>query len=364
MHKRSERWIWLYGFALFLAMPREILADTQPPEFKGVLVTASQTVPGHLSGLKGEGFNAAVLNLSAAEAGSIDAAAQRIQKSGLALYYWIEIARSPSFANTHPEWMASIQTHPEWRRFFPKLRQLKTNEVVKTYPWVPVGYTETFSAHLAGVKEALKGNPAPEGIFLNDLQAAPSACGCGNDLCRWTSDYGPITTAKRLGNDAAARFVAEVKKLAPGAKVIPVWTSECEEQEAKQLCAGVGCFRGACWKEFTAQLTPLAEEAETIGALLLYKDFQRDTPRYGPAAAWITTAIGSFSQMPLRYGPSPMSANRIIAVLQGWDVTAEQLNAQVAGAKKAGAAGYLIALSKIDQSWEPRIFDSKSLVTK
>ena len=34
--------------------------------------------------------------------------------------------------------------------------------------------------------------------FLNDLQAAPSACGCGNTFCRWTPDYGPIRTATEL----------------------------------------------------------------------------------------------------------------------------------------------------------------------
>ena len=229
---------------------------------------------------------------------------------------------------------------------------------------MPVGYQETFSVHLDRVRQLLNGIPASQGIFLNDLQAGPSACGCGHHLCRWTSDYGPITTATRLGNDAAARFVGEVKKLAPVTRVIPVWSTECEEQDAEGLCAGVGCFRGACWREFTAQLTPLAREADTIAALLTYKDLQRDLPRYGPTAGWISRAIGYFSQMPPRYGASPIAANRIIAVLQGWDVTAEQVNAQIARSKEAGAAGYVLSLTKLDQSWQPRIFDSRKLGTK
>jgi hypothetical protein len=361
MPGRSERWIWFCGLALFLGRPSQVLAEKNPGQFKGVLVTAALATDARLREFKREGYQAAVLNLATENEGGDDAAARRIHTAGLELYYWIEIAHSPSLADAHPEWMASIQTHPEWRRLFPGLPPLKTNEVVKTYPWVPIGYEETFPVHLAGVRQLLSRVPAPEGIFLNDLQAGPSACGCGNHLCRWTSDYGPITTATRLGSDAAARFVAEVRKLAPGARVMPVWTTECEEQDAKDLCAGVGCFKGACWREFTAQLTPLTKEADLIGALLPYKDFQRDLPRYGAPAGWITQAIGSFSQMPLRYGPSPLSSNRIIAVLQGWDVTPEQIKAQISRSEEAGAAGYVVSLTKLDQSWQPRIFDTVGL---
>jgi hypothetical protein len=364
MPARSERWVWFCCLALFLEQPGEAFAGNEQAAFSGVLIAAAQTTGAQLDSFKREGYRAAVLNLAAENKGEDEAAAQRIRQAGLDLYYWIEIAHNPSLADVHPEWMASIQTHPEWRRFFPSLPQAGTNEVVKTYPWVPVGYQEAFSVHLDRVRQLLKANPAPEGIFLNDLQAAPTACGCGHHLCRWTSDYGPITTATRLGNDAAAHFVAEVKKLAPAARVIPVWTTECEEQDAEDLCAGVGCFKGTCWREFTAQLMPLAREADTIAALLTYKDLQRDLPRYGPTAGWIIHAIGYFSEMPRRYGASPIAANRILAVLQGWDVTHEQIKAQIARSKEAGAAGYVLSLTKLDQSWQPRIFDTKQLATK
>jgi len=364
MPRRSERWIGFCIVVLILARPDEVLAAKEQSVCSSDLVTAAQASSARLRDLKHEGYQAAVLDLAAEPASTDNAAARRIRKAGLDLYYWVEIAHNPSLADVHPEWMASIQTHPEWRRFFPTLPQPATNEVVKTYPWVPVGYQETFSVHLDRVRHLLKANPAPEGVFLNDLQAAPSACGCGHHLCRWTPDYGPITTATRLGNDAAARFVAEIKKVVPTARVIPVWTTECEQGDAEGLCAGVGCFRGACWREFTAQLTPLAREADTIAALLTYKDLQRDLPRYGPTAGWLTQAIGSFSEMPRRYGAAPVSANRIIAVLQGWDVTAEQIKDQIARSKEAGVAGYVLSLTKLDQSWQPRIFDTRKLVTK
>src|SRR5205814_1020593 len=67
------------------------------------------------------------------------------------------------------------------------------------------------------------------GVFLNDLQAGPSSCGCGNDQCRWALDYGaPATAPKTPGDDAAARAVAEVRTRFPDKAVIPVWVTECE----------------------------------------------------------------------------------------------------------------------------------------
>src|SRR5262249_35002319 len=214
--------------------------------------------------------------------------------------YWIEIGRNPALADAHPEWMASIQTHEEYRRFFPELPKLKTNQVVKNYPWVPVLYQETFPVHLDRVKHLLEGKPQPAGVFLNDLQGAPWACGGGNNLCRWTTDYGPLKPATRLPNDAAGQFVAEVQALEPNAKIIPVWTSECEEADAKTLCAGVNCFKGTCWREFTAQLQAVAETSETIGALLPYKAFQRDLAEYGPEAGWISQSPASVFRMAQR----------------------------------------------------------------
>jgi hypothetical protein len=360
MPERSERWIWFCSVAFLFTPPGETLADKEQG-FKSALVTAAQATDARLHELKQQGYEAVVLNLAAENARADNSAARRIRQRGFDLYYWIEIARNPSLADAHPEWMASIQTHPEWRRLFPSLPQLGTNEVAKTYPWVPVAYEETLPMHLARVRELLGDKPRPAGIFLNDLQAGPSACGCGNNLCRWTTDYGPIRTATRLGTDAAARFVTEVKKLAPASKVIPVWSTECEEQDAQDRCAGVGCFKGACWREYTAQLTPLAQAADTIAALVPYKDFKRDLPRYGPKAGWITHAVGSFSEMPHRYAADGIPPNRIIPVLQGWEVTTEEIHAQIARCKECGVAGCVVSFMKIDQSWEPRIFDVNQL---
>jgi hypothetical protein len=327
-------------------------------KFKGVILNSDSVSIARIKSLKKEGYNAITLSLSESGAKKQALAAEQVRRSGLDLYYWIEIGRNPALADAHPEWMASIQTHKEWRRFFPNLPALKTNEVVKDYPWVPVLYQETFSVHLERVRRLLEDKPRPKGIFLNDLQGGPSACGCGHHLCRWTTDYGPIKTATRLPNDAAAKFVAEVQKLSPEAKVIPVWTTECEEKDAETLCAGVGCFKGACWREFTAQLMPVTQGSETIAALMLSKAFQRDSTDYGPPGAWLAQGPSLFASMPLRYQAKPVFAGRIIAVLEGWDSTAQEIQNQIEQAQKAGTAGLLVSCVPIEQSWEPRIFNA------
>src|SRR5260370_31216278 len=102
-------------------------------EFKGVLLNADPVPTARIKRLRREGYNALALSLSESETKAQASAAEQLRRSGLDLYYWIEIGRNPALADAHPEWMASIQTHQEWRRFYPNLPPLKTNEVVKNY---------------------------------------------------------------------------------------------------------------------------------------------------------------------------------------------------------------------------------------
>jgi hypothetical protein len=44
-----------------------------------------------------------------------------------------------------------------------------------------------------------------------------------------------------------------------------------------------------------------------------------------------------------------------LAVLQGWNVSDAELQAQIEQARLANAAGCIIALARIDQSWQPRM---------
>ncbi len=333
-----------------------LAAPPRVPPMQGVLVTPQAVTPTRLRSLRQQGINTVALELADSTAAApVRTAVKRIREAGLAPYYWIEVGRSPALADRHPEWMASLQGHPEWRRLFPRAPQPRDGEVVKNYPWVPILYQETFIAHLQRIERLLHGLPAVTGIFLNDLQAAPSACGCGNVLCRWTPDYGPIQTATRLPNNAAARFVAAVRRLAPATTVIPVWTTECEEGEKDAACAGVACFQGACWRDYTTQLMPVAQECDTLATLCLSRAFGRDRPRHGSAAEWIPRTLASFSTMPSKRGGQSISLERVVAVLEGWDVTEAERQAQVRQCREAEVKSYLIALTPIDQRWESRL---------
>jgi hypothetical protein len=121
------------------------------------------------------------------------------------------------------------------------------------------------------------------------------------------------------------------------------------------LCAGVGCFKGICWKAYTRQLKPLSEQSPRIGALLLYKEFGQDTKAYREPAGWVGHALRGFATQPPKHGGKAVEAQRLIAVLQGWDVTAEQLAAQRQQVEAARAAGFVVAFAKIEQSWSPKL---------
>ena len=339
-----------------LSAPMFAARAAGPPPEKAALILAAQATETRLASLRKDGFAAVALMLTDTNATREAAAARVVREAKLPLDYWIEVARNPAMADAHPEWMASIQTHEEWRRFFPEFPKPGSNDMVKVYPWVPMLYRETFDAHLQRLTVLLRNKPAPRRIFLNDLQGAPSACGCGHHLCRWTTDYGPLKSATRLPNDAAAKFVAAVKQLAPGAEVIPVWITECEAHDRDGLCAGVSCFSGTCWREWTAQLMPLAAEARTLAALVPYRAFRRDLPVYEQPAGWVSRSLAFFRDMPARYKTNGVPASRLIAVVQGWDVSQVQIEAQLTRAVEVGAAGIVVAYGEIEQAWEPHLF--------
>ena len=355
-----SRLLTLATLSLALSTP-VLVADERPARLRGALLTTETATPARLSELRDQGYTAAVLMLDAdslaARKSDLDAA-KRVALAGLDLWYWIEIARCPRFADEHPRWMASLQGHQEWRRLFKDFPVAKSDEVVKNYPWVPILYRESFDAHLARVKELLAARPVAKGLLLNDLQGPPSACGCGNPVCRWTADYGPIKTAESQWDDAAARFTAAVEKLAGnGVQVAPVWTTECEEHDVAKdaLCAGVGCYKGICWKASCRQLRPLAEQSATLGVLLLYKEFGQDTKHYAESAGWVSHALRSFQSMPPKNNGKAVEPQRLLAILQGWDVSAEELAAQRKQVESVGAAGWVVAFAKIEQSWKPQI---------
>ncbi len=354
---RSVLLVLIYGI-----LAESVLAADPSTSLRAVLLDPRQFDDVRAATLRLADFNAITLRLdgsgesSRREIGRAFATAQRHQ---LPCYFWIEVARCPALADKRPELMASLQGHPEWRRYFPKSTEPSDDEVVKTYPWVPIMSREGFDAQLVRVTKLLEGLPTPAGLFLNDLQGAPSACGCGHPLCRWTTDYGLKRSTAKLGPDAAAQFVEAVSKAARVPRVIPVWATECEAHDKQTLCAGVGCYEGLCWKEFVKQLTPLAARSGPLALLLPFREFERDLPIYPDHAGWVREAIELMQTQPVRHRGTPVPPERLIAVLQGWDVSHREVMAQIAQARLAEAGGFVVSQVPIDQSWEPRILKWK-----
>lgn len=323
----------------------------------GVIVTADQVTADKIAEWK-KARNPVALKIDSVANHEKDRkAARAIEQAGLQLDYFFEVARCPELAAEHPEWMASLQGHPEWRTRFPDVAKPTARQVIKNQPWVPILYRESFDAHVARIKSLLKEKPSAKRIWLNDLQGAPSACGCGHPLCRWTADYGPIKTATPLGENAAAEFVMAIQKLSADAEIIPIFAGECEKEDKDSVCCGVACFEGKCWKEFTKQLDAVAKNSPTMGVACFYREFDRDLPRYDKTAGWIHYTLDSFSSMPSKRDGVGVPVGRLIAVLQGWDVTSVQLEAQIERVKETKALGYLVSLCPIDQSWQPVVFD-------
>ena len=353
-----------------LAVAPPVAADGAAEKpLEAVLVAADAVTGDRAAGWKAEGFGAvAVVVGDDADAPALQAAAKAVADNGLALYAWVEVGRNPALARDHPEWVASLGSHDDWQKRFPKVRPPMKGEVAKAWPWVPIGYAEAFDAHLGRVKTLLARVPAGcRGVLLNDLQGGPSACGCGNAQCRWATDYGvPSTATKLAGTPAAARFVAAVGKLAPGQEVIPVWTTECEEEDLPAdkrrkagwgtgHCGGVECL-ATCRKRYAEQWDALqADRAGPTGLLLLHKEFARDRKEYGGPADWVAQGVGYAEKA----GAKPVPPSRLWLVVQGYDLPAGDEAAARRVARKLGPAAVLVARTPLDQSYEPRVVPVK-----
>ena len=357
----------LVAVGLALAAPPAGGGEVKPLE--AVLVAADAVTGDRVAGWKAEGFGAvAVVLADDLDAPALQAAAKSVADGGLTWYVWVEVGRNPALARDHPEWMASLGSHDDWQKRFPKVRPPAKGEVAKAWPWVPINYQESFDAHLGRVKKLLaRVPPGCRGVLLNDLQGGPSACGCGNVQCRWATDYGvPSTATKLAGPGVAARFVAEVGKLAPGLEVIPIWTTECEAEDlpADKLskgawgtgyCGGVECL-ATCRKRYAEQWTALhADRAGPTGLLLLHKEFGRDRAEYGGPADWIAQGVGYAEKA----GAKPVLPDRLWLVVQGYGVSAADEAAARRVARKLGPRAVLVARTPLDQSFEPRVVPVK-----
>lgn len=349
-----------YWFAWAAEYPKTIVYH---PNSAHARVSAELTNPAtvtidRVKSWKDRGVNAVALTLDERhDPQSYRAAADLLASSGLALYYWIEVARNPAMADAHPEWMASLGVHRDWHAAFAQSPLPRKGEVAKAYPWVPIASKPAFDAHLKRIESLLRERAAGDwrGLLLNDLQGGPSSCGCGNPLCRWATDYKvPPTCQTVAADDVAARFLAQVRELTPGKLLIPVWTTECEEEDlpttlapggkSTGLSGGVPCANATCPQAFTRQWSALV--AENSGPVALLAD--RAALRR-PTTDPVDWPVKYLDRVLPAHGGKPLPHDRLWLVVRESDI--DQVPPDL--------AGIVAAADGIDQSFEPRIVASR-----
>lgn len=295
-------------------------------------------------------------------------AAAAVKKGDLELAYWVEVGRSPALADAHPEWMAALGTHLDWRERFPNVPEPGKDEVAKAYPWVTIGYQEAFDAQLTRVEGLLSHATADyKDLLLADLQNGPASCGCGNLQCRWAVDYGVASTATKLeGDDAAAKFLAAVAKLAPGKRIVPVWMTECEDQDLPAeispggkttgYCGSVHCSRGRCPSAFAEGWRGLlAGHAGPVAIMATHGELGRTGSEGMVGAEWTRQIVEFLTKVPGGPDGEPIARERLWLVTQGYDLPTGEAEAVETSARETGVGTIAVALTKLDQSYEPRI---------
>jgi hypothetical protein len=72
---------------------------------------------------------------------------------------------------------------------------------------------------------------------------------------------------------------------------------------------------------------------------------RRNVPLWGPEAGWVGAVLRRYHERD--------PAQRLISVLQGWNVTEAELATQIDQSHAGDSAGYLVAGMAIDQSFWP-----------
>ncbi len=292
-------------------------------------------------------------------------------QTGVELWGWIEVARDVVAAKNHPDWMHAPQHH-EWLEAFPEWRPNGGKHPALVYPWVCVNNRATFEYELERVARLVSEAPPLNGLFLNDIQGAPAGCGCGNILCRsWDNSPGDKIALTPYSNPdvffsmafwkACQTALAQLpEKAISEQNLIPILCGECElgvligevfsPDDSLGGCRGIPCA-GVCahsyWPGMVKAFSKQEGGPERVGLLTPYKLFGRDGPLFGETASW----VAGLTQHYLSFD----SKAQLIAVVQGWDVSENELQDQLEMAKKGGAIGTLILEEALDQSWEPAL---------
>ena len=155
------------AFSLLVAVAPSDAVEPKPP-VRGVFARPERLTPEFLGDWKAKGATAVVVPLDEETKGRWQGISDRVERVGMSLWLWVEVARNSALADAHPEWMAATGGHhDDWRRRFANSARAKDGQVIKAWPWVPIGYAPAFAAHRERLKTLLADLPgAWAGVFL------------------------------------------------------------------------------------------------------------------------------------------------------------------------------------------------------
>jgi hypothetical protein len=331
--------------------------DAGNAAFRGVLLESDAAWPRGLASpeaLWDAGYNAVAIPVGEKSGTEeVSKLSREIEKAGLEAWLWIPVSRNPDLASQKPEWVGGIGAHEDWRRRFPSAPTPGPGERVGVHPWTPIRYKDVFADRLEHVTDFVRRAGARR-VFLSALQAVPSACGCGNDQCRWEADYAMENGPPQVEGSPSALFLTRLRNRLPDVRWVPVLVTECEEEDgpgrATGRCGSVECFQGLCWEAWSREIDPVVREDDgPIGLLLASKTLGREGSR-----PWVRRALELARDKPARHGLEGIAARRVYATVEG-GARPEGGRAAIEEALEAGAGGVLVTPAPIDESWEPRL---------
>jgi hypothetical protein len=223
---------------------------------------------------------------------------------------------------------------------------------------LPLNNREVFDYQVAKVASIGSMLGAGDWICLSNVQNPPAGCGCGNLQCRsWDNSPGEKVAASPYEHKDqffTSLFIQAVKAKHPRLRITPVICPECEQgvdvgtttspDGMTRYCHSINCS-DPCGSIYYPGLVRALSPLDRVGLLCTYKVLRRDLPLYGKKAAWVAANIARYGQ----HG----EVRKLLAVIQGWDVSAEEIEAQLDFVSRSNAGGYILSRLALDNSFWP-----------
>ena len=89
----------------------------------------------------------------------------------------------------------------------------------------------------------------------------------------------------------------------------------------------------------------------------MHRELDRARDRHGGGPAWLTNAVGYLDSVPLAHGGKVLPRDQLWIVVQGQDAN-EESSARCFAAQ-LGASAIVVARTRIEQSYEPRLIPAR-----